>query len=91
MRVFKNKVIFKKVDSKADGVRRVVRYSRKNRQTTKPRLKFSGSNCGKVQSKIEHLILNDTARCSKLLRLVYHYTLVSTAPDKGFLNSPLKF
>ena len=32
-----------------------------------------------------------TASCTKLLILVFHYTLVFTSSDKSFLNSPLKF
>ena len=32
-----------------------------------------------------------TAHCSKLLILVYHYTLFFTASDKKILNFPLKF
>ena len=32
-----------------------------------------------------------TARYTKLLILVFHYTLVFTSSDKSFLNSPLKF
>ena len=37
------------------------------------------------------IAIHFTARCIKLLILVFHYTLVLTSSDKSFLNSPLKF
>ena len=41
--------------------------------------------------QVINIVQNFTARCIKLLILVYHYTLDFTSSDNSFLISPLKF